>query len=267
MEKILYIGLGLLFLLAVIDIIARRKQKHVVSVDQNTINAFKGQTPTSSSTVISASPPPAPIVTEKIIYKASFGSHTCTHGEYGGPKMLTIKGKRIGIGASPFCEACTVEYFNKHSTTCDKCGDLICPTMPVGQHYANQADGTEKFLTVCQKMSCALPGDLVGTWGEGKVLPMPWGSGTPVHEPKTVPPEIVEAIKPMDPQEALKELDEPENEEYNKQALQQELEEIADEDDIDVASELGKSKGAEILMGSTTFGSAYSEQTPEASAF
>lgn len=104
-------------------------------------------------------------------YRSTFGSHTCTHGPYGQPKVLTILGKSVGVGASPFCETCTVEYFNKYSTKCDKCGDVICPGMPCAQVYSrNAVDGAEeKLLTVCLKSTCNTNPGLYQQWGEGKI--------------------------------------------------------------------------------------------------
>jgi hypothetical protein len=126
-------------------------------------------------------------------YKSTFGSWTCTHGPYGSPKMLTILGKPVGVGSSPFCEKCTIEYFNKYATKCDVCGDAICPGMPVGQHHQHDVSviGGYKLVTTCQKMDCALPGNLVGQWGEGQVLPMNWGkgSGTPIKQEGKSPEE------------------------------------------------------------------------------
>src|ERR1035437_2247604 len=48
-------------------------------------------------------------------YNASYNGFTCNHGPFGERKFLTIKGKRVGIAASPFCEVCTVAYFEKYA--------------------------------------------------------------------------------------------------------------------------------------------------------
>lgn len=119
-------------------------------------------------------------------YSSTYGSHTCTHGPFGAMRFLTIKGKQVGVGASPFCEKCTTEYFEKYSRLCDVCGDVICPGMPVGQHYTVK-DGKEILVTNCQKMDCCLPGDLCGQWGEGKINEMNWGCGGKTRPKKEEP--------------------------------------------------------------------------------
>lgn len=138
-------------------------------------------------------------------YRSKFGTWTCEHGPFSGRKSMTIKGKQIGIDNSMFCDDCTQKYFEKYATLCDKCGDVICPCMPVGQHWGKDKDGNDKLLTVCQKSSCSIPGDICGHWGEGRIMPMPWGDSkvrerpTPAPEPTPEPVAVAEPPEQTEP--------------------------------------------------------------------
>jgi len=128
-------------------------------------------------------------------YRATFGSWTCTHKPFGARRFLTIKGKSVGVDSSPFCEECTIAYFEKYSTLCEKCGDVIAPGMPVGQHWITLDNGEHKLITTCQKFKCALPGNICGHWGEGKINSMPWGSPDVQRPPAEETPATKEEVE------------------------------------------------------------------------
>ncbi len=111
-----------------------------------------------------------------VVYRSTFGSWTCDHGPFGSPRFVRVKDKQVGVSVSMFCPDCTQKYFEKYATFCDKCGEVIAPGMPVGQHYEKDANGVEKLLTVCQGWNCCIGGDLCGIWGEGKINHAPWGN-------------------------------------------------------------------------------------------
>lgn len=91
----------------------------------------------------------------------------CSHTTEPYPITVVVLGIEITLNKGPNrCRQCTEQYLNKHSVLCPMCAEPILPGSSVSGHYFKtpkqpyvhtRCTGTAMFL--------------IGTWGEGEVVP------------------------------------------------------------------------------------------------
>jgi hypothetical protein len=91
----------------------------------------------------------------------------CLHGPTKGVFTVTVFGRALQLSSSPYCPACTEEYFNLYCTHCALCPEPILPGMPVVVAGSNERPKAKYVHGSCDDNDVAS----CGIWGEGELVP------------------------------------------------------------------------------------------------